>query len=144
MSPNESSPLFSDEKQTIEQLLSWREKAVKECENARVALAKAQRRNLDAEQRLVSIESLLATEGRIDFGVSSTPFSRAEFLDAAVAIFEDAGCSLHIRDIRDRLLSREIPLPGKGDDANLITTFLRSKGRIVRIERGIYDIPRPD
>jgi hypothetical protein len=102
----------------------------------------AQKRSLEAEQRLASIDNLLLLENSEATGKATKPISRSSFLDSAVEVFESVGHELRIAEIRNHLLDRGIPLPGKGNDANLIAVFQRSDGRIIRVGRGIYDIPR--
>ena len=49
-----------------------------------------------------------------------------------------AGKPMHIRDIRASLIQMGVPLPGRGDEANIILRLRRSADRFVRTERGTY------
>jgi hypothetical protein len=45
---------------------------------------------------------------------------------------------MHIRDIRNALIQKGVPLPGKGDEANIILRLRRDNARFIRTERGTY------
>jgi len=53
-------------------------------------------------------------------------------------ILRSSGKPMHIRDIRASLIQMGVPLPGRGDEANLILRLRRDSGRFVRTERGTY------
>lgn len=49
-----------------------------------------------------------------------------------------AGKPVHIREIREGLIQKGVPLPGRGDEANIILRLRRSTDRFVRTGRGMY------
>ena len=59
--------------------------------------------------------------------------------EAAYRILREAGGSLHISDLRTRMLEKGHPIPGKGEDANLIVHISKDP-RIARVGRGTYDL----
>lgn len=48
------------------------------------------------------------------------------------------GTPTHIREIRAALIEMGVPLPGKGDEANIILRLRRDDNRFVRTGRGTY------
>ncbi len=59
----------------------------------------------------------------------------AESIDA----LNRAGRPMHIQELMTTLKSREVEIPGSGDQANLIS-YLRRDSRIVRPARGLYGL----
>lgn len=59
--------------------------------------------------------------------------------EAVYKILREAGGSLHISDLRTRMLEKGHPIPGKGEDANLIVHISKDP-RIARVGRGTYDL----
>jgi hypothetical protein len=60
--------------------------------------------------------------------------------DAVEEILHAAGAPLHISDIRERLMEQGVPIPGRGDDANIIVRLRRFEGRFTRTARGTYGL----
>lgn len=58
------------------------------------------------------------------------------------AILEKAGEPLHIGSIRQQLIERGVPLPGRGDEANIILRLRRAPNQFVRTGRGMYGLSR--
>jgi hypothetical protein len=106
-------------------------------DDARNRITQLQRHAADAEERVRLIEKLIALEA----GVETQAPSRDDLLSAVEAIIRAAARPVGLRELRDALLERGIPLPGQGLDANLIARINRSGGRIVRVKRGMYDLP---
>jgi hypothetical protein len=62
-------------------------------------------------------------------------------LEAAVEqILREAGEPLHISSIRQILLDRRVPIPGRGDDANIIVRLRRLNQQFMRTARGTYGL----
>ncbi|HEY5506857.1 MAG TPA: FHA domain-containing protein [Coriobacteriia bacterium] len=119
--------------------------ALLELENARTELADAQKRTADSGTRVRLLEGLLALDPNRRFDTTIDAGSLAtneDALDATVEILKERGTAMGIRELRAELLARNVPLPGRGDDANLIGKYQRSGGRVIRVARGLYDIPR--
>ncbi len=60
--------------------------------------------------------------------------------DHVESVLSDAGQPLHIRALRDELIARGVPLPGRGDEANIIVRLRRSDDRFTRTGRGMYGL----
>lgn len=118
-------------------------RAAAELEAAARELAEAQQRMSDAEARVKLLEDLLALEGGGHSTTSpASEVASVDVVDATVAILEARGVPTSLADLRGALLERGVPLPGKGEPANLIARFQRSGGRIIRVGRGMYDLDR--
>ncbi len=55
----------------------------------------------------------------------------------AIEVLKAHGRPVHVTDLREQLISRGIPIPGKGADANVIIYLARSP-EICRVGRGLY------
>jgi hypothetical protein len=53
-------------------------------------------------------------------------------------ILSSSGKPMHIRELRATLIQMGVPLPGRGDEANIILRLRRASNRFVRTERGTY------
>jgi len=97
----------------------------------------AAREKLDLVHRLIHLSSpkndLLPNEAQ-PYLASSSPLLE----DHIERIFLSAGTPLHIRQIRASLIEMGVPLPGKGDEANIILRLRRASDRFIRTERGTY------
>jgi hypothetical protein len=58
------------------------------------------------------------------------------------AILEKVGEPVHIGAIRQQLIERGVPLPGRGDEANIILRLRRAPDQFVRTGRGMYGLSR--
>lgn len=124
-------------------LQKWYEEARTELEQAQQQLTAQQQRVNELEQKVTSYENLLVLEGALPESYSATGELNSDTLIQVVedALYDSEG-PLHLSSIRDALYREGIPIPGKGTDANIISRLQRSNGRIVRVGRGMYDIPR--
>jgi hypothetical protein len=67
--------------------------------------------------------------------------SASHDLELAVEhILRDAGSPLHISTIRAQLVERGVPIPGRGDDANIIVRISQLEDRFTRTARGTYGL----
>lgn len=57
---------------------------------------------------------------------------------AVEEILRTAGAPLHISVIRAELIEQQVPIPGRGDDANIIVRLRRFEDRFTRTARGTY------
>jgi hypothetical protein len=64
---------------------------------------------------------------------------RAALLDAVIEILSDAGKPMQIQTLMGAVKERDVRIPGKGTQANLIAVISRD-ARIVRPERGYYGL----
>jgi len=96
--------------------------------------AKLLRRLLDLERPTVAQIDRNGKENRRASGVfepKTTSSSLARLEDAVVSILGETTGSIHIGEIRAKLIERGIRIPGKGNDANIIARLIREP----RIER---------
>jgi hypothetical protein len=77
-------------------------------------------------------EPLLASEGDRLHRPTIHPIERG-----VLAILEERGKPVHISDLRAELVHRNIPIPGKGSDSNVIVYLSRSPN-VCRVGRGMY------
>jgi hypothetical protein len=73
-----------------------------------------------------------ATEARVPPG--------AAVEDHVEAILAEQGTPIHIRALRETLIERGVPLPGRGDEANIIVRLRRDESRFTRTGRGTYGL----
>lgn len=64
----------------------------------------------------------------------------ADLEDRLEAILRQQGAPVHIKNIRKLLIAQGVPLPGRGDEANIILRLRRSDERFVRTGRGLYGL----
>ncbi|MFQ6006200.1 MAG: hypothetical protein ACE5OQ_11930 [Woeseia sp.] len=145
----------------IAQLKDWAKKAGKEIQEVSEAMAPLQARLSAARERLDLVHRLLRLAAREEGTPDSDPSRsvavedatkpgtiKAHFYSVEVANLEDciervldeAGKPIHIREIRQSLIDRGIPLPGRGDEANIIVRLSRAPDRFVRTGRGTYGL----
>lgn len=131
-----------NEKPTLNTLIAWRDEAIKEFEVTKEELINIQQKLKASEERLELIERLLELEGYSKPEVSSQNVTQSlDLLDECEIILREAGKSLHIKEIHSKLLEKGVVIPGKGNQANVITRLQRSNDKIVRTGRGTYGLP---
>lgn len=88
---------------------------------------------LDPERSALAPTIALASAG-------SSPYpSRHPVVDNVAMILEEEGHPLHISEIMRFLQDRQIELPGRGEQANVIA-HIRRDPRFVRPSRGVYGL----
>jgi hypothetical protein len=97
------------------------------------------REKLDLVRRLIHLSSPSAPEARPPAGAGE-PKALPEIEDHIETLLSKAGVPVHIREIRERLIRAGVPLPGRGDEANIILRIRRAGLRFVRTERGTYGL----
>ena len=60
--------------------------------------------------------------------------------DHVEQMLRSANEPVHISKIRQALVDAGVPLPGRGDEANIIVRLARDTGRFVRTGRGTYGL----
>lgn len=68
----------------------------------------------------------------------SRPSDGLSLEDEVESILAEAGSPLHISTIRERLIGDGVPIPGRGDDANIIVRLTKDEERFNRTARGTY------
>lgn len=143
----------ADDKHSLEQLQQWGAAIEKEIEAIRADIAPLEHRLEAARERLDLIQRLI----RLTEGAKPAPqrivqpgrTSTLKSADHAVAgkqdleahleqILREAGKPMHISEIRKMLVDRAVPLPGRGDEANIIVRLRRAPERFTRTGRGTY------
>ncbi len=56
------------------------------------------------------------------------------------AVLAQQGEPMHIGDLREALIQKGVPLPGRGDEANIIVRLRRDESRFTRTGRGTYGL----
>ena len=125
---------------SVDDLLKWRDRVIEDIEKNKADLAEAQKRLLESQERLGLIEKLLKLDGK-KFSERDIADNPKDLLDECEKILREAGRPLHVKKIHSELLSRGVPVPGKGTEANVISRMQRSGGRFIRTGRGTYGIP---
>jgi hypothetical protein len=132
----------------LKDLEAWAQATEKEIEDIQAQLAPLEEQMQAAQERLGLIRRLIGLSrqhGQHTGSAKSTPTTETAHLplganleDHLESLLSEAGEPLHISDLRDRLIKRGIPLPGKGDEANIIVRLRRDQDRFTRTGRGMY------
>lgn len=138
---------------SLEQLQQWAAAIEKEIEKTRGDIAPLEQRLAAARERLDLIQRLIRlTEGAqavprrgsgsrtsVSSGKTAPDQAGKQDLEAHLEhILSEAGKPMHISRIRQALVDRAIPLPGRGDEANIIIRLRRAPERFTRTGRGTY------
>jgi hypothetical protein len=136
---------------SLEQLQQWAAALEIEIEQIRGDISPLEQRLAAARERLDLIQRLMRlTEGAVprraagssksvSAGDSAHPQAGKQDLEFHLeSILREAGKPLHISKIREALVDRAIPLPGRGDEANIIIRLRRAPERFTRTGRGTY------
>jgi len=98
----------------------------------------AAKEKLDLVNRLVRLAKPTSTgndQDNNDIQPESAPVALEDQIERILA---DKGAPMHVREIRATLIERGVPLPGRGDEANIILRLRRDEMRFMRTERGTY------
>lgn len=140
----------------LDGLLSWQAALTRQAENLHIEIHDKQSDLAQVEERLALVTRLIGVETRAERGASGSkgenpapePSSsdlptrpNTSDLEHAVAeILRAAGEPLHISNIRGALIARGVPIPGRGDEANIIVRLRRFDDRFTRTARGTYGL----
>jgi hypothetical protein len=142
-----------DNGHSIEQLHQWATAVEKEIEKTRGEIApldqrlKAALEKLDLIRRLIRLTEgvQLASQTVTETGssvsterVGSPPGGKQDLEAHLEQILGEVGKPMHISEIRQTLVERAVPLPGRGDEANIIVRLRRAPERFRRTGRGMY------
>ena len=130
-------------------LSQWAQSVEKEIAELSASIAPLQERLEGAKEKLDLIHRLMhlagpaissgevfAGQGRLHQKTSGVPAIEQRIEEILVA----AAKPLHISEIRATLVQMGVPLPGRGDEANLILRLRRDTTRFVRTGRGFYGL----
>jgi hypothetical protein len=134
----------------MSQLLMWKQLAEEEISELEGQMAPLEHALDGARERLDLIRRLIHLHGPQPDGKNGPTASlepavarRAspatdDLEDAVREILESAGEPMHIGAIREALIERDAPLPGRGDEANIIVRLRRDPNLFTRTGRGMY------
>lgn len=145
----------------LERVAAWQEALARQVEELRVEISSKQDELAQLEERLSLVTRLLKVERRAQHtgpessgedlplpGPSGSTLSAGSgsdgLEDAVEEILRASGEPLHISTIREALLTRGVPIPGRGDDANIIVRLRRLRDRFTRTARGTYGLAEWD
>ena len=119
------------------------EREIAEITSAMLPLQKqleAAKERLDLVRRLRHLSNPAQQQSTLPSPITSTTkqATMPEIEDHIEETLRSAGSPMHIRDIRAALIRSGIPLPGRGDEANIILRIRRARDRFVRTGRGTY------
>jgi hypothetical protein len=134
----------------VKDLEAWARATEQEIDEIRVEMLPLEERIAAARERLDLIRRLMgladgskgqpsaprssprrkAAEGRVAPGASVE--------DHVEAILAERGEPMHISALREALIEEGVPLPGRGDEANIIVRLRRDEARFTRTGRGTY------
>jgi hypothetical protein len=107
-----------------------------------LTLDTVQERIRTARERLHHIDGLLGTHSSAGTGRSelppATPTPEIDFLDACEAAMSAPPSGIHVDELREKLVSDGVPIPGKGTTANIIGRLRLDPERFRRTDRGTY------
>ena len=139
-----------------EDLTAWQQSLLRQADDLRREVGAKQAELARVEERLNLVRKLLELDGAVGTSggdarrakarpdgtkAAATPNTTAKGaqLERAVAeILREAGTPLHISDIRTALIDRHVPIPGRGDEANIIVRLRRLDSEFTRTARGTY------
>jgi hypothetical protein len=101
----------------------------------------AAKEKLDLVKRLIHLSSPNSTSPPIN--TDATPASQQTptmpgIEDRIEEILIANKKPMHISELRNSLIQMGVPLPGRGDEANIILRLRRADDRFIRTERGTY------
>jgi hypothetical protein len=131
----------------IELLQAWAEDIEREIAEITSDILPLQQRldaaheKLDLVRRLIHLSAPGATS--LSRNTNTVPTSPQvpvlpEIEDRIEEILSSNGKPMHISELRGALIQMGVPLPGRGDEANIILRLRRASDRFVRTERGTY------
>lgn len=101
------------------------------------------REKLRLVKQLLDLSEKRSTSGEAD-NASAAPEpsarSHTNLEDAVAEILVKAGVPLHVGVLREQLIELRFPIPGRGDDANIIVRLRADPERFTRTARGTYGL----
>lgn len=141
----------------LDGLSAWQGALARQAEELRAEIRTKQTDLAQIEERLTLVTKLIEVETRAQAGAlapnvegaptappvlttASARSATSDLEDAVEEILRAASTPLHISAIRDALVARGVPIPGRGDDANIIVRLRRFEDRFTRTARGTYGL----
>jgi uncharacterized coiled-coil protein SlyX len=145
------------EEERLKELQIWAEAAEREIDEISAAMAPLEQRLQNVRERLDLIQRMIQLANRSKTEVPSQSISsrrgvsaplkigvrlqkNAELEEWLTKILEKSGQPMHITELRNALIERGVPLPGRGDEANIILRLSRAKDQFIRTGRGTYGL----
>ena len=144
---------------SVDNLVATRDQLTKILEESRDEMARLRASVSVIEERLQLVSRLIEVEERVESEEAprspgqrfewaappqvSSPRGSDDQLETEVErILEVAARPMHIGEIRSELIQKGFPIPGRGDDANIIVRLRKDSTRFVRTARGTYGLPK--
>lgn len=124
----------------LAELTRWRAEALAQLQQSQGELAELQKQVRARQEKLELVERLLSLEGGDNMVTKAAVTGPDALLDACEEIIRAKGHPIHISEIHSALIERGVPIPGKGDEANIIVRLQRASGRFIRTGRGTYGL----
>lgn len=135
----------------IGDLQAWARATEEEMADLRRQILPMEERMAAARERLDLIRRLVGLAERPDSNNAAplaesrdgapTPLPSTANLEAHIeAVLAERGKPMHIGDLRKALIDKGVPLPGRGDEANIIVRLRRDQSRFTRTGRGTYGL----
>ena len=141
-------------KEQLERLAKWAADVESEIQHIKAQMAPLQVRFEAAKEKLDLIHRLnrLEEKGQIGTQPSGAQDKREPLPELVIALGDvenqmekllmESGEPMHIKKIRQGLIDRGVPLPGRGDEANIIVRLRRSDKHFTRTGRGTYALAK--
>jgi len=126
---------------TVDTLITWRSQIIEDLETMKVELSLLQVKIKESNERVELIDKLLTIENREEKESNKIPENIIGLIGECEIILREAGKPMHINELHMDLIKKGIPIPGKGNQANVIARIQRSDGRIIRTGHGVYGLP---
>jgi hypothetical protein len=126
-------------------LAAWQQEAEKEIAGLTSAIVplqaqlEAARERLDLIRRLARLANGNSHEETVEVRGPGVALAN-EVEDHLEQLLQSSGIPMHISEIRQKLIERGVPLPGRGDEANIILRLRRDPVRFLRTGRGMYGL----
>ena len=145
MSPTNREPGPTD-------LAAWEESLVRQADGLRSEISAKQGDLTGVEEKINLVRKLReldaregATKGNPNGADANPggstdprPLAKGQDLEAAIVeVLRQAGAPLHISEIRAALIERRVPIPGRGDEANIIVRLRRLDEQFTRTARHV-------
>jgi hypothetical protein len=138
---------FPSSFESPESLQAWSEKIEREIADITSQILPLQKRldaareKLDLVRRIrhLMVPGVASVAGNVKAISTPLPTNTLPCIEDRIEeILRSSGKPMHIQDIRASLIQMGVPLPGRGDEANIILRLRRATDRFVRTERGTY------
>jgi hypothetical protein len=142
----------------LDTLSAWKTTLTSQAEGLRAEIRMRQTDLARVEERVALVTKLIEVETRAQVAIPEqndeiisgvapaspagmpTPASAPDLEGAVEKILRAEGKPLHISNIQEALVAQGVPIPGRGDEANIIVRLRRFEDRFTRTARGTYGL----